>query len=116
MNLVSKEFAASRDDEDGVLILSTFPGASHELVEALLVNPFCVSETAAAIEAAIAMPREERRGRTRLMRGMIMDNNVCRWEGRTLLDVARVRRRRGLPEDWRTSELRQREDRPARLA
>src|SRR5262249_2693659 len=39
MNLVAKEFAAARDDEDGVLILSTFAGASRELLEALLVNP-----------------------------------------------------------------------------
>lgn len=52
----------------------------------------------------------------RLMRRTIMDNNMYRWEGRMLLDVARVRRQRGLPEDWRTSELRQREYRPAPLA
>ena len=44
MNLVAKEFVAARDDEDGVLILSTFTGASRELVEALLVNPFNVSK------------------------------------------------------------------------
>ena len=49
MNLVAKEFVAARDDEDGVLILSTFAGASRELVEALLVNPYDVTETAAAI-------------------------------------------------------------------
>ena len=49
MNLVAKEFVAARDDEDGVLILSTFAGASRELPEALLVNPFDVAETAAAI-------------------------------------------------------------------
>ena len=45
MNLVAKEFVAARDDEDGVLILSTFTGAARELVEALLVNPFNISET-----------------------------------------------------------------------
>ena len=49
MNLVAKEFVAARDDQDGVLILSTFAGASRELPEALLVNPFDVSETAAAM-------------------------------------------------------------------
>jgi trehalose 6-phosphate synthase len=107
MNLVSKEFVAARDDEDGVLILSAFTGASRELVEALLVNPFCISETAAAIEAAITMPREERRERMRLMRRTVMDNNVYRWAGNMLLDVAQVRRRQSLPADWRTSELRQ---------
>ena len=51
MNLVAKEFVAARDDEDGVLILSTFAGASRELVEAVLVNPFDVTETADAMEA-----------------------------------------------------------------
>ena len=58
MNLVAKEFVAARDDEDGVLILSTFAGASRELPEALLVNPFDVTETAAAIATAMQMPRE----------------------------------------------------------
>ena len=44
MNLVAKEFVAARDNQDGVLILSTFAGASRELPEALLVNPFDVSK------------------------------------------------------------------------
>jgi trehalose 6-phosphate synthase len=113
MNLVSKEFVAARDDEDGVLILSAFTGASRELVEALLVNPFCISETAAAIEAAITMPREERRERMRLMRRTVQDNNVYRWAGSMLLDLAQVRRRQGLPADWRVSELRQSGERAA---
>ena len=117
MNLVSKEFVAARDDEDGVLVLSAFAGASRELVEALLVNPFCISETAAAIEAAISMPREERRERMRLMRRTVMDNNVHRWAGRMLLDVASLRRHRRLPADWRAPQLAQQEEnRAARLA
>ncbi|MGH8137370.1 MAG: alpha,alpha-trehalose-phosphate synthase (UDP-forming) [Steroidobacteraceae bacterium] len=96
MNLVAKEFAAARDDEDGVLILSTFAGASRELLEALLVNPFDVSETAAAIETAIAMPRDQRRERMQLMRRTVKENNVYRWAGRMLMDVARVRQRQAL--------------------
>jgi trehalose 6-phosphate synthase len=96
MNLVAKEFVAARDDFDGVLILSTFAGASRELVEALLVNPFDVTETAAAIEAALDMPRSERRERMRLMRRTVKENNVYRWAGRMLLDVAQVRQRQGL--------------------
>ena len=85
----------------------------RSLVEALLVNPFCVSETAAAIEAALAMPREERRERMRLMRRTVMDNNVYRWAGHMLLDVAQVRRRQGLPADWRTADFGQQGDRAA---
>jgi len=96
MNLVAKEFAASRDDEDGVLILSTFAGASRELLEALLVNPFDVSETAAAIHTALVMPREERRERMQLMRRTVKENNVYRWAGRMLMDAARVRQRQSL--------------------
>ena len=68
MNLVAKEFVAARDDEDGVLILSTFAGASRELVEALLVNPFDIGETADAIRVALEMSRDERRQRMKLMR------------------------------------------------
>lgn len=97
MNLVAKEFVAARDDEDGVLILSTFAGASRELVEALLVNPFDVSETALAIKTALDMPRDERRERMRLMRWTVKENNVYRWAGRMLMDAARIRQRQSLP-------------------
>jgi len=96
MNLVAKEFVAARDDEDGVLILSTFAGAARELVEAILVNPFDVAETAAAIRRAIEMPREQRRQRMQLMRRTIKENNVYRWAGRMLTDAARIRQRQAL--------------------
>jgi trehalose 6-phosphate synthase len=96
MNLVAKEFVAARDDEDGVLILSTFAGASRELVEALLVNPFDASETAAAIVAALEMPRDQRRKRMQLMRRTVSESNVYRWAGRMLVDVARIRQRQAL--------------------
>ena len=96
MNLVAKEFVAAREDEDGVLILSTFAGASRELVEALLVNPFDVGSTADAIQAAIDMPRSERRERMQLMRRTVKENNVYRWAGKMLMDAARIRRRQAL--------------------
>jgi trehalose 6-phosphate synthase len=96
MNLVAKEFVAARDDEDGVLILSTFAGASRELVEAILINPFDVTETAAAIRRALEMPREQRRQRMQLMRRTIQENNVYRWAGRMLMDAARIRQRQAL--------------------
>jgi trehalose 6-phosphate synthase len=96
MNLVAKEFVAARDDEDGVLILSTFAGAARELVEALLVNPFDVAETAAAIRRALEMPREQRLLRMQLMRRTIKENNVYRWAGRMLTDAGRIRQRQAL--------------------
>ncbi len=96
MNLVAKEFVAARDDEDGVLILSTFAGASRELPEAVLVNPFDVTETADAMEAALTMGRDERRNRMVLMRRTVKENNVYRWAGRILMDAARIRQRQNL--------------------
>ena len=63
MNLVAKEFVASRADEDGVLILSEFAGAAAELTEAIQVNPYDLDRTASAIEQALSMPEEERRAR-----------------------------------------------------
>jgi trehalose 6-phosphate synthase/phosphatase len=96
MNLVAKEFVAARDDEDGVLILSTFTGAARELVEAILINPFDVAETAAAIRRALEMPREQRQMRMQLMRLTIKENNVYRWAGRMLTDAARIRQRQAL--------------------
>jgi trehalose 6-phosphate synthase len=96
MNLVAKEFVAARDDEDGVLILSTFAGAARELVEAILINPFDVAETAAAIRRALEMPREQRQLRMQLMRRTIKENNVYRWAGRMLTDAARIRQRQAL--------------------
>jgi trehalose 6-phosphate synthase len=101
MNLVAKEFVAARDDEDGVLILSTFAGASRELPEAVLINPFDVTETAAAMEIAMSMGRDERRTRMSLMRRTVKENNVYRWAGRMLMDAARIRQRQTLPSTQR---------------
>ena len=97
MNLVAKEFVAARDDEDGVLILSTFAGASRELAEAVLINPFDVNETATAMEIAMRMGREERQSRMSLMRRTVKENNVYRWAGRMLMDASRIRQRQNLP-------------------
>ncbi|HEY0802969.1 MAG TPA: trehalose-6-phosphate synthase, partial [Steroidobacteraceae bacterium] len=87
----------ARDDEDGVLILSTFAGASRELQEAVLINPFDVTETANAMEIAMRMGRDERRNRMSLMRRTVKENNVYRWAGRMLMDAARIRQRQSLP-------------------
>lgn len=96
MNLVAKEFVAARDDDDGVLVLSTFAGASRELVEALIINPFDIDGTAQAISQALRMPRDERRERMRVMRETVRYNNVFRWAGRMLMDAARIRQRQKL--------------------
>lgn len=93
MNLVAKEFVAARDDEQGVLILSQFTGASRELPEALVVNPYDIDQCAAALHVALNMPPAEQRTRMRSMRGLIQEFNVYRWAGRMLMDAARMRQR-----------------------
>ena len=98
MNLVAKEFVASRDDELGVLVLSQFTGAARELPEALIVNPYDADQCAAALHLALTMPAQEQRDRMRLMRRLVSEFNVYRWAGRMLLDAAIMRRRGRLPE------------------
>jgi len=93
MNLVAKEFVAARDDEQGVLILSQFAGASRELPEALVVNPYDADQCAAALHLALTMSAEEQRERMRFMRGVVREFNVYRWAGRMLLDAAVMRQR-----------------------
>lgn len=91
MNLVAKEFVAARDDEQGALILSTFAGASRELSEALMVNPYDTRAMAEAIHRALVMSPAEQRERMRLMRELVRVRNVYRWAGQMLLDAARLR-------------------------
>ena len=79
MNLVSKEFVASRHDGTGVLILSELAGASKELHEALLVNPNNLDEIAEAIRVAIEMPVEEQVRRNKVMMQRLQRYNIHRW-------------------------------------
>ena len=90
MNLVAKEFVSVRDDEDGALILSRFAGASHELRDALIVNPYDLTGMAEAIRTALEMPPEERRARMVRMRHSVIDHNIYRWAGMLLSELARI--------------------------
>jgi trehalose-6-phosphate synthase len=90
MNLVAKEFVASRTDDDGVLILSRFTGSARELTSALLVNPFAPDEMVCAMETALVMPRSERRRRMQQMRSAVRGHNIYRWAGKVLQAVDRV--------------------------
>jgi len=87
MNLVAKEFVASRADNDGVLILSQFTGSARELTDALLVNPFAVHEMADAMQQAVSMPVAERKRRMQRMREHVERNNVYRWGGKVLAEL-----------------------------
>jgi trehalose 6-phosphate synthase len=104
MNLVAKEFVAARDDEQGVLLLSMFAGAAQELTEALIVNPYDIGQTSAAMYAALTMSEELQRARLRAMRSLVSEFNVYRWAGRMLLDAARLRERERLNQQLRTGD------------
>jgi trehalose 6-phosphate synthase len=91
MNLVAKEFVAAREDDRGVLVLSSFTGASRELTEALIVNPYDLEEASDALAAALHMPAQEQQARMRPMRSLVAAFNVYRWAWRMLIDAANVR-------------------------
>jgi len=91
MNLVAKEFVAAREDEDGVLILSQFTGASRELHDALMVNPYDVNQMAEMIRRALEMPAEERHARMQRMRRVVREHNVYRWAAELISELAEIR-------------------------
>ncbi len=84
MNLVAKEYVASRFDGDGVLVLSEFAGAADELTQAVTVNPYDIDGLKAAIMQAVTMDRSERRRRMRFLRRRVMENDVQAWAHRFL--------------------------------
>ena len=79
MNLVAKEFVAARDDEQGVLLLSAFAGASRELRDALIINPYDTEQLADAIFRALEMEPREKKARMQRMRRAVKENNVYGW-------------------------------------
>ncbi len=93
MNLVAKEFVATRHDGDGVLILSEFAGAAAELTDALLVNPYDLDGVAAAIHTALGMPEAERRARMAGLREQVRSHDVHRW-AREYVGALRLEARR----------------------
>jgi trehalose 6-phosphate synthase/phosphatase len=87
MNLVAKEFLATRAHEDGALILSEFAGAAAELTEAVLVNPYDVDGVAEAIDRALKMSGEEQQRRMKRLRARVFGYDVYRWTDKFLTDL-----------------------------
>jgi len=80
MNLVAKEFIASKNDDDGVLLLSKFTGAARELESgAIIFNPFDTEGFADSIYRAVTMPRKDRRKRMQWLRTSVEENNIYQW-------------------------------------
>jgi alpha,alpha-trehalose-phosphate synthase [UDP-forming] len=90
MNLVAKEFVAARNDESGVLILSIFTGAAHELRDALQVNPYDIDQMADAIRVALEMDPDQKQARMRNMRRTITEHNVYRWAASLIIAVSEL--------------------------
>ncbi|WP_394552462.1 bifunctional alpha,alpha-trehalose-phosphate synthase (UDP-forming)/trehalose-phosphatase [Agromyces sp. MMS24-JH15] len=93
MNLVAKEYVACRFDNDGVLVLSEFTGASDELRQAVLVNPHDIEGLKDAIELAIGMPHRDRTRRMRSLRKRVRENDVANWSAtflETLTGTGRI--------------------------
>jgi trehalose-6-phosphate synthase len=91
MNLVAKEFVASRHINDGSLILSRFAGASQELQGAIIINPYDIEKSADAIKTALEMPPDEQNQRMRQMRLIIVRNNIYSWAANLLRTMEEIK-------------------------
>jgi len=91
MNLVSKEYVASRNNNDGVLILSEMAGASKELTDAIIVNPNNMGDIMEAIVMALKMPLEEQQIRMKAMRDIVEKFNVKHWVNNFILRLNEVK-------------------------
>jgi trehalose 6-phosphate synthase len=108
MNLVCKEYCASRVDGDGVLVLSEFAGAAAQLAGgALLVNPWDAAGFASAMARAVRMSEDERRARMRKLRRAVREHDVASWAdaflhaaySHDLEELEEVEELHGLPAD-----------------
>ncbi len=90
MNLVAKEYVACRFHDDGALLLSEFAGAAAELKQALLINPYDINGLKDTLEATLHADPADLRRRMRAMRRNVLDNDINRWAGRFLDDLARA--------------------------
>src|SRR3989344_2015525 len=90
MNLVAKEYVAARADESGVLILSQFTGASHDMKGALIINPYSAEETSSALNTALSMPKAEQHRRMKTMRASVRDYNIYRWSAELIKALSQL--------------------------
>ncbi|MCE1163511.1 MAG: trehalose-6-phosphate synthase, partial [Thiomonas sp.] len=91
LNLVAKEFIAAHVNESGVLVLSEFAGAAVELQDAVLVNPYSLSQMDDAIDRALDMPRQEQCERMQRMDALISRYDITHWTRHVLELFAQLR-------------------------
>jgi trehalose 6-phosphate synthase len=92
MNLIAKEYVAAREGVGGILMLSQFAGASRELHEALIINPYDIDGFADSIKQALEMPKEERQRRMAALRATVRENNIYKWAGKFIMEIDRIKR------------------------
>ena len=90
MNLVAKEFIASRSHNDGCLILSRFAGAARELDGAIIINPYDIEKSADAIKLALEMTADEQTQRMKQMRLTVVRSNIFSWAAKLLRTMATI--------------------------
>jgi len=90
MNIVAKEYIASRSDGDGVLLLSQFTGAARELLEAVSFNPFDAEVFVEKIRYALEMPENERRRRMSSLRETVSEKNIYKWAGDIVSEFVKI--------------------------
>ena len=91
MNLVAKEYVAARNDNQGVLVLSRFAGASGELRDAVLVNPYDTEQLADALFFSLQMDPAERSARMHRMRRVVKEYNIYRWAAELITELCEIR-------------------------
>lgn len=92
MNLVAKEYIATRSDEKGVLILSDMAGASKELGEAIIINPNSREEIANALKQALEMPIEEQIRRNKIMQDRLRKYDIIKWGNDFISDLLSIKK------------------------
>ncbi len=90
MNLVAKEYVASKVDGNGVLLLSQFTGAAREMPESVFTNPYAVNDSVKALKAALELPLPERRKRMEKLAREVQDHDVYAWAADFINDIARL--------------------------
>jgi trehalose 6-phosphate synthase len=99
MNLVAKEYVATRADNRGVLVLSEFTGAADELRQAVRINPHDIEGLKDAIATAIEMPRHEQSRRMRSLRKRVLEHDVNDWSQSFLRALEQAAQRRTRSEE-----------------
>ena len=92
MNLVAKEYVASKTDSSGALILSKFTGAARELTDAVMINPYSIEDFADAIKFTVELPENEKRKRMENMRKIVTENNIYRWAGNIVTELTALKK------------------------